>query len=379
MNSISYWEEESFLRNYDVIIIGSGIVGLNAALTIKQREPLLRVIVLERGLLPSGASTKNAGFACFGSVSELIEQLAKSSEEELVRVVSMRWNGLKRMLENLGMDKVAYENNGGYELFSEKDSDLFENCVERMPYFNSLLKETIGQAEIFTRADDAISRFGFAGVKHLLLNRCEAQINTGKMMQALIHKVQSLGVSIWNGVDIQEIRREDKLLKIKAKSGLSFQTKKVIVCTNAFVRSLIPSLDVVPGRGQVVITKPIENLKIKGTFHYDKGFYYFRNVGDRVLLGGGRNIDFKAEETYEFGETEVVQNELMRLLREVILPGQDFEMDYKWSGIMGFGKELKPIVKETEPGIFCAVRCNGMGVAIGSLLGEQVAKLALEA
>ena len=42
---------------------------------------------------------------------------------------------------------------------------------------------------------------------------------------------------------------------------------------------------------------------------------------------------------------------------------------------MGFGKDLKPIVKEISPGLYCAVRCNGMGVAMGSLLGEQVADI----
>jgi len=44
---------------------------------------------------------------------------------------------------------------------------------------------------------------------------------------------------------------------------------------------------------------------------------------------------------------------------------------------MGFGNENSPIVKEIEPNLFCAVRCNGMGVAMGSLVGEEVAKLAL--
>ena len=43
---------------------------------------------------------------------------------------------------------------------------------------------------------------------------------------------------------------------------------------------------------------------------------------------------------------------------------------------MGFGDDINPIVKEIEPNLFCAVRCNGMGVAMGSLVGEEVAELA---
>ena len=60
---------------------------------------------------------------------------------------------------------------------------------------------------------------------------------------------------------------------------------------------------------------------------------------------------------------------------EIIIPGQKPTIEYRWSGVMGFGKNLKPIVKEISPGLYCAVRCNGMGVAMGSLLGEQVANL----
>ena len=58
----------------------------------------------------------------------------------------------------------------------------------------------------------------------------------------------------------------------------------------------------------MLITKPIKNLHIKGTFHLDKGYYYFRNIDDRILFGGGRNLDFKTEETTEFGQTEITQN-----------------------------------------------------------------------
>ena len=158
----------------------------------------------------------------------------------------------------------------------------------------------------------------------------------------------------------------------------NFKTSKVIVATNAFAKQLLPQLNVIPGRGQVLITKPIKSLKLKGTYHFDDGYYYFRNIDDRVLFGGGRNLDFNAEATYEFGQTDLVKNKLTTYLKEVILPNQQFEIDYWWSGIMGFGDEISPIVKLVEPNVYCAVRCNGMGVAMGSLVGEEVADLLLK-
>ena len=127
-----------------------------------------------------------------------------------------------------------------------------------------------------------------------------------------------------------------------------------------------------------MITKPIPGLKIEGTFHLDKGYYYFRNIDDRILFGGGRNLDFKAEETTDLGQTEIVQQELERLLREVILPDVPFEVDRRWSGIMGVGSQKKPILKSISNRIHAGVRLGGMGVAIGSQVGRDLADLVEE-
>jgi len=58
----SYWERDHFVHNIDFLIIGAGIVGYSTAIHLKQSNPGAKVIILERGNLPSGASSKNAGF-----------------------------------------------------------------------------------------------------------------------------------------------------------------------------------------------------------------------------------------------------------------------------------------------------------------------------
>ncbi len=86
----SYWEQKSFLSNFDVIIIGSGIVGLSAALRLKKQKPAMRIGILESGFLPAGASTKNAGFACFGSVSEALDEIKSYGADSFLRLVELR-------------------------------------------------------------------------------------------------------------------------------------------------------------------------------------------------------------------------------------------------------------------------------------------------
>ncbi len=73
--NFSYWELKNWFTNVDFTIVGSGIVGLHCALALRERFPESKILVLEKGILPQGASTKNAGFACFGSLSEILDDL----------------------------------------------------------------------------------------------------------------------------------------------------------------------------------------------------------------------------------------------------------------------------------------------------------------
>lgn len=374
--TFSYWERTAFIDNADVIIIGSGLVGLSAAMHLKNREPKLKVLVLERGFLPTGASTKNAGFACFGTVSEQLEGMKRSSEEEVAKLVSCKWRGLQRLRQNLGDANIDFYQHGGYELFLDGEARHAEYCADKIPYLNKLLKDAIGATDIYAVADDKIVTFGFKKVRRMIYNPYEGQINTGKMMRALLHKVYSLDIAVLNSCPVTKIEHHRDHIYLHTPHGV-FKTVKMILATNAFANELFPELKVIPGRGQVMVTKPIPGLKLQGAYHFNEGYYYFRNIDGRVLFGGGRNLDLEAEATWEFGHTDIVKQQLISYLQEMILPGQNPEIDYWWSGIMGFGEDISPIVKQVGPGTYCAVRCNGMGVAMGSLVGEEVAELAI--
>jgi glycine/D-amino acid oxidase-like deaminating enzyme len=130
-----------------------------------------------------------------------------------------------------------------------------------------------------------------------------------------------------------------------------------------------------PARAQVIVTTPIHDLKIKGTFHYQQGYYYFRNIDGRILLGGGRNMDFEGETTTEMVTTEKIIDSLKELMSQVILPGTNYSIEYEWSGIMGIGDTKAPIVEKLDERIAVGVRMGGMGVAIGSLIGKELSQL----
>jgi len=117
------------------------------------------------------------------------------------------------------------------------------------------------------------------------------------MMEALLQKVQTLGIKILNQVDVKGYSEGQNSVKIET-NAFTFTSANLFIATNGFASALGIS-NVQPARNQVLVTKPIKDLQIKGTFHLEEGYYYFRNIDQRILLGGGRHLDLKGETTTE--------------------------------------------------------------------------------
>lgn len=375
---ISIWEKQSF-SSFDYLIVGGGLVGLSTAASLIEQNPNAKIAVLERGSLPTGASTKNAGFACFGSATELLSEIYHTNTDAMLARVERRWRGLQLLKQRLGAQNIGLENKGGYELIPYNKTV----STEQIQALNQSLK-AIFPSEVFTEVNQKITAFGFEStwVKQLIYNPFEAQIDTGMMMRSLQKYVQERGVLLLFGTEVKHLQMDFQhqvSLETMANAQTThFAAPKVAICTNAFTPTLLPQLKITPGRGQVLLTSPLKNLKFKGTFHFEEGYYYFRDLGKCVLFGGGRNQDFEAETTTDFDLNPKIQADLIQKLRQIILPNTPFEITHQWTGIMGFTSDHNPIVEEVLPQVFVGAGLNGMGVAIGSLVGQELANLMCE-
>lgn len=373
---LSYWEQQSFLY-YDHIVVGSGIVGLSAAIELKDRFPSAGVLVLERGLLPTGASSRNAGFACMGSLTELLDKQQYNTDIEILELFDHRKKGLEKLRSRLGDSNIGYAANGSYELIGADEGHI----LGEMERLNELLFP-ITQKPAYKLANEKIEQFGFSKdyTKALIENTCEGELHTGKMLRALINFALHKGVEIKTGANVLRFEEEEQHVSVHIahpfrNDMLVLHCGSLSICTNAFTKQLLPDVDVIPGRGQVLITQPVPELKFKGVYHFDKGYYYFREIDGRVLLGGGRNLDFEGEATTDFSLNENIHIALEQKLREIIIPGVNFKIEQRWSGIMAFGKTKYPIVKAFSKRVYGAFRMGGMGVALGSETAMQLADL----
>ncbi|MCH1534475.1 MAG: FAD-binding oxidoreductase [Schleiferiaceae bacterium] len=368
---LSYWERSSFIH-HDLIIVGSGLVGLSTALHYQLAHPKKKVAVIERGLFPSGASTKNAGFVCFGSISELAENARTDSQDELLSLVEKRYKGGLELRQLLGDKHIDYCPVGGYEL------DFQGDLHERMFTFNDWLRPLF-KRPVFSDARDNIPAFSFKQtiVKGLVKNQFEGSIDTGKMMDAFARKAREAGVQFYTQTEVLHYVEQTNGVEVAvstAEGSLQLFTGQLALCTNAFTKALLPEADLEPGRGMVLVTKPLTWAPPQGTFHYHSGYNYFRNAGNRILLGGARHLDLKGETTTKEGVNALLEEQLIVDLKNFIAPDRPLEIDYAWSGIMAFGEGKAPLLLHPSSRVHAAVRLGGMGVALGTGLGKELAQ-----
>ncbi len=373
--SASVWEKESFFKHRDIIIAGAGLSGLWAAYHLKKKNPKLSIAILERGLIPAGASTRNAGFACFGSLTELIHDRQLYGQEEMLSLTAMRFNGLRILKDVFRDGDIGYVPCGGFELLTNSDKAKREELADQMVAVNQMLSEVLPVKDAFVWDDHNIVKFGFAGLKGLIKNPYEGYLHSGKLLEQLLQLVQAAGVHVFFGANIHHYTKTATKICVQADHYPELTCSQLLVCTNAFATDLLPQVDVEPARGQMLLTSEISDLKFHGTFHADEGYYYFRNLGNRILIGGARNTDFTGERTREMFISEPIQTALEDFLQTYIIPDTAYEITDRWSGIMAMGSEKMPVVKEIAPGVFCSVRMSGMGVALTPVTGEIIASL----
>lgn len=373
IEQLSFWEKQTYFEEIDFLIVGAGIVGYSTAIHLREKYPNASILILERGYLPSGASSKNAGFACFGSATELLDDLDQMDENTVWSTVQKRWEGLNYLKSIIGESNLELEINGSWDILTSKNADNIPFVRSKIDYLNNQIVAITGERNVYSEDLELSRKFNFNGIETSINNRLEGQINTGKMIHTFYQKAIEKGIKVLFGMEVLSFESSKNEARINTSQG-EIKASNLLICTNGFAAQLIDE-DVQPARAQVLVTSPIPNLRMKGTFHYDQGYYYFRNVGNRILLGGGRNLDFKGETTTEMETTDLVMKSLNKLLKEVIIPNTDYSIDYKWAGIMGVGATKAPIVRKVKPNVGIGVRMGGMGVAIGSLIGKELAEL----
>jgi glycine/D-amino acid oxidase-like deaminating enzyme len=373
--NLSFWEQQ-WLKNADILIIGSGMVGLQTARHIKNQWPHREVWVIDRAPISLGASTRNAGFACFGSMGEILDDISRTDENTAYALYEKRYKGLQQLLEDFGETAIGYEKTGGYEIFTPEDLAEYETIAANIDKVNSALDSVAGEKPFQMKST---SKLGMKVLENGVYTPLEGMVQTHLLYKKVQEAAIAAGVRIMGGLTALPPEKLDSgKWRVNTNEGYCFHARNLVVCTNGYAAHLLPELEVLPARGQVLVTSSIPGLAWRGLMHADKGYIYFRSLGTRILIGGGRNLDFEGETTPELETSQHITQYLENYLRDVVVPGETFEIEHQWAGTMGMHQNRTPIVQRMDEGLYACVRMGGMGVALSAVVSREMAALMKE-
>lgn len=374
---LSIWEKKNFVR-YDYIVIGAGITGLSTACSLKEKNPKARILILEHALIPSGASSRNAGFLSIGTLSEMQSEIDKFGENKFIQNVEDRLKGSTIIRNRLGDDNIGYEKNGSYELIL-KGKLIKENGIEKI---NDALKKIFNE-NVFHTFQQLIPTFGLNQemISDIVVNPLDGQVDTGKLMQTLWGYAGIMQIRIITGAEIFSIHEGNNYVVVETGSNefniQKFYAEKVAVCTNAFTSKIFPQIDLTPIKIQLSSTTQIPDLKIKGIYSFNDGQFYFRNFDNRILIGSMCDMNNDEDISGELNLNESLQQQIEFFLDELILPGKKYSIEQKWTGVTNIHESNTDSFEKVSERIIVALNQSGTGISLCSMIAENISTFML--
>lgn len=357
---LSFWDyDASMPERVDFCIIGAGFTGIGIAMGLRKKYPSAQIVVLEQ--LPQGAaaSTKNAGFFCFGSPTEILDTVNEIGEEETLKLIEKRWSGGRFLFKTCKKLDIPIGKNGGYEIFD--DSHTFQHTADSFSSLNKSLSGINNSLRWESKQAD------WARHKQLLFSPAEGQVHPGKLYYKLVQHLRKLKIPIIYNSKLSTYNSTGEFLSLTINDKHSLRARSLLLATNAFQSDI----EEVKAARNIVFLYDIQGkIPTQANIHYDKGYVYMREVQGKFLIGGGRNHDLDVESTSEFGFNPYIENYLLNKLKRLTVLDVVGKPAYSWSGIISSGKSAMPLFKRLEKNVYYAGRYGGMGVTLSLYHGH---------
>lgn len=366
--SVSYWNDNSKGNDLsvDIAIIGGGIAGLSCAYWLQKEDPSMKIAVVEKHEIGSGATGRNAGFVTCGSVehfNRLIEKHGIDEALEIWRFSETNMELLKQEILQSAPEDFLFEQKGSFSLASSA------NEFEELKKSAKIMSERNIQVEILNQHDIEFrlnaSNF-VGGIKY-----CgDGSINPSLLLKGIRAKLNS-NVTILEHHEVFDVstRADNKYIRT---GKTNIEASMVVYATNGYSPLLNSFFEdkIFPTRGQILATEPLPQF-MEGPCYANFVLDYFRQLPTgEMIIGGFRQLQKDVEKGYSDETSDVIQKALESFLREHIPPVRNAKITHRWSGIMGFSVDGQPMVGSTpqDPqSLFCAgFTAHGLGLAFHS-------------
>ena len=361
----------------DVVIIGGGFTGLNAALHLAQAG--VGATVLEAERVGFGASGRNGGFCCLGG--GMLDDAAL--DRKFGRTERLGWRQAEvaaiRQVEDFIVARginVDRHSQGETQL-AHRPRD-FEEMRGRLDYY----AENYGVTARLTEKADLAAEGLNAGFEGAITVPIGFGINPRKYVTALAQAAEEAGAAIYHNSPATGVTGHEGAFEVTTPQG-RIRAERVIIATNGYSSEDLPTwlaARYMPTQSSVIVTRPMTEAELAAQGWtsqqacYDSRhlLHYFRLMPDNRMLFGVRG-----------GLMSNPNSERRALARaradfEAMFPAwRHVETPHGWSGMVCIARNRMPFVGQVpdQPGIFAGLCYHGNGVAMGSYSGALLADL----
>lgn len=364
----------------DVCIVGGGLTGLWAAYFLKEAEPTLRVLVVERDFCGYGASGRNGGWLSAvvpgsrrryardrGRDSVLRFQAAMCRAVDDVIAVAAR-HGIDADIVKGGMLTVAR---------SPAQQRRLASLVEVEHGWGNDDYELLGP-------DAARARLAVAGMLGAAWWPPCARIQPARLVRGLARAVERAGVEVVEGTAVTAVESG----RVVTDRG-TVRAASVLRATEGFTAGLPGERRTwLPMNSSMIVTEPLPEERwaelgwsgcevLGDTAH---AYIYAQRTADGRIAIGGRGVPYRyGSHTDTAGNTAA---RTVRSLRDTLVeffpPLAGVGVDHAWSGVLGVARDWCATVSfDPTTGMGFAGGYTGDGVTSTHLAGRTLCDLVL--
>lgn len=348
--------------NYDILIIGGGVIGLSIARELGKRK-IGRVAIVERGRVGQEASYAAAGMLAPNAENEVVNEFYRMCDASRQMFPELA----AQLLEETAIDTELDRSGTLYAAFTEEDADhlgaRFARQVEAgIPVQRLSPSET-------REAEPHIS----ALVRESLFFPNDWQVENRKLVQALHASVRNLGIEIIEGTSVASLWVEKGRVSGVCTTESRFAAGTTVLATGAWT-SLIKIEDepvpikVNPIRGQMISFHPAE--KMFNRVVYSPRGYLVPRADGRILIGATvEDVGFNCC-------TTAAALDRLQAAGEEIAPGlAKSEIAESWAGLRPFAANGLPIIGPVPDyeGLFVATAHYRNGILLAPITAKLVA------
>jgi len=352
----------------DVCVVGGGFAGLWAAHALAARGH--DVVVLEAGEVAGGASGQNGGFVSAGYAASLERIVARAGLDHARELYRLSRNGVEivRALISGDMDAVQaqpgrlhVQRHDGRESLSAHAEMLARDFGHELEFWD---KERVRRTLVSDRYFQALHE---ADAFHL---------NPLALARRLAAEIEERGGRIFEGSRVVEAD-VDGLRKSLATDEGSVRAFHVVLAGSASIGGTFPWLakTILPIRTHVAVTAP--SAKNRKAIHYEGAIAdtrragdYYHLIGDRLLWGG--RISARRNPPRYLARS--MAKDIARVYPEL----GEAEIEYAWSGVMGYAVHMMPQIGNVRPGVWVSSAFGGQGLNTTAMAGELIASAIAE-